>query len=318
MTSNRHLVSPPSYDADAPGEDVFDPALRHYSNGLRKGDPPFEEETQRERWSRARERALVELVARIALSELADRLVLRGGLAVRAWFGAAARDPKDADFVVVPPSVGADDRDGRRLIARVVELASAPLQAGPLSLRLESPSVESIWTYERAEGRRVVVPFRAGLDEPSFPGGTLQIDLVFGEPLRDRPGVLVLQCPGSSPVRVLAATMRESLAWKLLWLVTDWSPQGKDLYDALLLAEALMAEGPDPGLAQLIGEVVNSGMPLHSQPIRGWEEDLRRALELVVSEWRHFKVDYRHLAHLDPRSLGDRLVSALRLAPSQP
>ena len=30
---------------------------------------------------------------------------------------------------------------------------------------------------------------------------------------------------------------RPALAWKLLWLATDTYPQGKDLYDAVLLAE---------------------------------------------------------------------------------
>jgi hypothetical protein len=36
---------------------------------------------------------------------------------------------------------------------------------------------------------------------------------------------------------VLAASASLSLAWKLLWLATDTYPQGKDLYDAVLLAE---------------------------------------------------------------------------------
>lgn len=33
------------------------------------------------------------------------------------------------------------------------------------------------------------------------------------------------------------ASDEESLAWKLLWLYSDIHPQGKDLYDAVLLAE---------------------------------------------------------------------------------
>ena len=38
-------------------------------------------------------------------------------------------------------------------------------------------------------------------------------------------------------VPVLAASNEESLAWKLLWLFSDFYPQGKDRYDAVLLAE---------------------------------------------------------------------------------
>ena len=36
---------------------------------------------------------------------------------------------------------------------------------------------------------------------------------------------------------VWAVDREMSLAWKLLWLETDMYPQGKDLYDAALLAE---------------------------------------------------------------------------------
>ncbi|MFG2526860.1 hypothetical protein [Streptomyces sp. NPDC048516] len=37
---------------------------------------------------------------------------------------------------------------------------------------------------------------------------------------------------------VRAAARALSLAWKVLWLVSDLHPEGKDLYDALLLAES--------------------------------------------------------------------------------
>lgn len=41
----------------------------------------------------------------------------------------------------------------------------------------------------------------------------------------------------AGPVTVRAASPALSLAWKLFWLETDAYPQGKDLYDAILLAE---------------------------------------------------------------------------------
>jgi Nucleotidyl transferase AbiEii toxin, Type IV TA system len=62
----------------------------------------------------------------------------------------------------------------------------------------------------------------------------VQIDLVFGEPLPLPPEPLVL--PGIAS-RLLAAPAPLALAWKLLWLATDSYPQGKDLYDAALLAD---------------------------------------------------------------------------------
>ena len=45
---------------------------------------------------------------------------------------------------------------------------------------------------------------------------------------------------------MLAAPAPLALAWKLLWLATDTYPQGKDLYDAVLLAENTTV-GPGPG-----------------------------------------------------------------------
>lgn len=315
MTRRKDPKAPVSFDPDAPGAEVFDPALRHFRSALRKGDPPLDESLRGE-WSRAREDALTELVARIARSELADKLVLRGGLAARAWFGGAARDPKDADFVVVPSTLGAEDHAGRALVARVVQLVSSPLERGPLVLRPGSVSVESIWTYERAEGRRVVVAFDA--HDGSLPGGTLQLDLVFGEKLREPPEVLVLRGglgttyrdAAPQETRIRAATLRESLAWKLLWLVTDLSPQGKDLYDAVLFAEALPVADRDPSLAALIAEVITHGYEPDGLD-ETWDAAVRRSIEHVGHEWLHFQADYPHLAHLEPASLGARLLAAL-------
>jgi hypothetical protein len=45
-------------------------------------------------------------------------------------------------------------------------------------------------------------------------------------------------------VPVLAAPPALALAWKLQWLATDFYPQAKDLYDAMLLAEHTDAD-PD-------------------------------------------------------------------------
>ncbi|HEY6795948.1 MAG TPA: hypothetical protein VI248_14825 [Kineosporiaceae bacterium] len=59
-------------------------------------------------------------------------------------------------------------------------------------------------------------------------------NIVFGAHLPLAPQPLTL--PGVA-VPVLAAPAPLALAWKLMWLATDRYPQGKDLYDAALLAE---------------------------------------------------------------------------------
>ncbi|MEV0393254.1 nucleotidyl transferase AbiEii/AbiGii toxin family protein [Polymorphospora rubra] len=93
----------------------------------------------------------------------------------------------------------------------------------------------AIWTYERADGRRLLVPFTA----PGTPDGHVQIDVVFGEKLPLAPEVLV---PPDVDEPLPAAPAPLALAWKLLWLATDRSRQGKDLYDVVLLAEHTTVE----------------------------------------------------------------------------
>ncbi|MFG2062523.1 hypothetical protein ACGFIK_14000 [Micromonospora sp. NPDC048871] len=65
----------------------------------------------------------------------------------------------------------------------------------------------AIWTYERADGRHLVVPFTA----PEVPDGQIQIDTVFGERLPCPPEVLVLPGVGEP---LLAGSASLSLAWK--------------------------------------------------------------------------------------------------------
>ncbi|HEX6499845.1 MAG TPA: nucleotidyl transferase AbiEii/AbiGii toxin family protein [Micromonosporaceae bacterium] len=97
-------------------------------------------------------------------------------------------------------------------------------------LRPERISETAIWTYERADGRRLAIPFSTA----DAPDGHMQTDIVFGERVPLPPEVLRL--PGIDQP-LLAAPAALALAWKLLWLATDTYPQGKDLYDAVLLAE---------------------------------------------------------------------------------
>ena len=57
---------------------------------------------------------------------------------------------------------------------------------------------------------------------------------------------------------VTARSLAPDCAWKLLWLHSDMHPRGKDLYDAMLLAEATTLPSP---LLRAVFEIANSRLP---------------------------------------------------------
>ncbi|GAA2815970.1 nucleotidyl transferase AbiEii/AbiGii toxin family protein [Crossiella cryophila] len=215
-----------------PGQDIrqraaFDPALKQFGNAYRAGEPVFGDPAEGQRWLIARRAAMAHVLAVVAASPWAENLVLRGSIVLRAWLGAAAREPGDLDFVVVPPGFAFDGPEAKAMLdGLIAALAGDP---GP-GLRADQVRSEHIWTYERVPGRRLVFPF----DVDGLPQGAIQLDLVFNEPLPEPP-VTVAIPPLGTPMRTASASL--SLAWKLQWLMTDLYPQGKDLYDAVLLAE---------------------------------------------------------------------------------
>jgi hypothetical protein len=70
-----------------------------------------------------------------------------------------------------------------------------------------------------------------------LPPGHVQMDFVFGERLWTLPQAVEIPLLSGGSALVQAASQELSLAWKLVWLETDMYPQGKDLYDATLLAQ---------------------------------------------------------------------------------
>ncbi|ROO59045.1 nucleotidyltransferase AbiEii toxin of type IV toxin-antitoxin system [Micromonospora sp. Llam0] len=206
---------------------VFDPALKQYPNAYRTAEPDFAVDSVGLRWADARRAAMNHVLTAIATTSAGGCLVLRGSVTMAAWFGDDAREPRDLDFVVTPHTVTSDSADARVLLDDIRSALRA--DPGP-GLRPERIAESEIWTYERADGRRLVVPFVA----PGLPDGEVQIDVVFGEQLPCPPEAVALPGVGKP---ILAASASLSLAWKLLWLATDMWPQGKDLYDAVLLAE---------------------------------------------------------------------------------
>lgn len=216
---------PLGYVEDPTRPDVFDPALRHYPHGFVKGTPGPAGTDAQHTYAALRHRALDEALVAIATSRRSADYVLRGSVALSRWFPDSARPPKDIDMVLASKTV--TPADARPQIEELCAVIYERLDA--CGFAPTTPIVDGIWTYERAEGRRITVPWTHGELR-----GEVQVDLVFHEEILEEPTTTPF---GDGRYSLKLATPAESLAWKLLWQVTDTYPQGKDVYDALLLAE---------------------------------------------------------------------------------
>lgn len=219
---------PAGYEPDDNRPDVFDPALKHHPAAFIKGPPRFEDAAEEARFRTARARMLRWCLAGIGGAPVGDRVVVRGSVAMALWYGERARPAKDIDLVVTPESVHPESSEGRQLLAGLTRAVTDALRLEGIDLNPADIPVDGIWTYERAEGRRLTFPW-------AWEGrvrDSIQVDVVFNERLLSSPIPLAVE-----GVEVRAASPEESLAWKLLWLASDGWPQGKDLYDAVLLAE---------------------------------------------------------------------------------
>ncbi|MER5576299.1 nucleotidyl transferase AbiEii/AbiGii toxin family protein [Streptomyces massasporeus] len=300
--ATRRVEHLPKTLRPVPGDDVvqrpvFDPALKHLQKAYRAADPHFADPARDEAWRAARGRALHLVLAAIAGSPWVDSLVLRGSVLMSAWFGEAAREPGDLDFVVVPDTWRMEDGRTDRMLSGIAEAAQELAEArGPgVGISARGAVVEDIWTYDRVPGRRMVLPWGA----PGLPGGHVQLDFVFNERLPEGPELVEL--PGGALVQ--AATPELSLAWKLLWVINDVHTQGKDLYDAVLLAERY------PLRYELLREVFRlSGEWPYSYREEVLLEDVVEAVGYV--EWNHFVTEYPRFRD-DEREFAERLVRAV-------
>ena len=212
---------------------LFDPSLRQFPSAFRAGDPPFSDAATGRRWADTRRRVTDHVLRRIAESPSGDNLILRGSRLLRAWLGDAAREPGDLDWVADPPALQPSAAPARRMFDGLIAAVLAPPGPAGVELVPGRVAVDDIWTYERVPGQRVVFPWRAD----GLPGGAVQVDVVFGEDLVEPDRRVAVRAADGGCVSIRAAGPAQSLAWKLLWLATDFGPQGKDLYDAVLLAE---------------------------------------------------------------------------------
>lgn len=220
---------------------IFEPALIQYS-AFRAGEPRFTNEEEAHRWFELRNRVLHHILSIIRDSPAKEHLILRGSVLLATWFGRHARRPGDLDFVVLPESWKHASLLGRGLL-QVIEKClrgSSDLSGIAFEIPNESFVKDDIWTYEKAPGTRMIVPWHC--HEASL-SGTVQMDFVFGEKMPSEPVLTEIELAGKKkPVTLLCASPAQSLAWKLLWLSSDSYCQGKDLFDAVLLAEHVSLE----------------------------------------------------------------------------
>jgi nucleotidyltransferase AbiEii toxin of type IV toxin-antitoxin system len=231
---------------------------------------------------------MARLLHLIGESDWSENLVLRGSMVMREWFGDAAREPGDLDFVVTPRAITFESPRARQLVddirAAVVADPGPVLCPGPVD-------TEPIWTYERVPGLRLVCPFEV----EGLPHGAIQMDLVFNEELPIAP----------EPVEVagtilLAANQELSLAWKLQWLMTDRYPQAKDLYDAALLAQHTTV---DTGL------VIDLLRPELGD--NAYDFDRKSVLEMDDVDWHNAPTELP-VTRADEQALLERIAAALR------
>ncbi|MET9605460.1 nucleotidyl transferase AbiEii/AbiGii toxin family protein [Streptomyces sp. NPDC006512] len=280
---------------------VFDPSLRHNFRAYRAGDPVFDDPERTVAWAAARRAAMDAVLLAVSRGEWADSLVLRGSVLLADRFGEAAREPGDLDFVVVPHTWEMGDGRTDRMLEGIAAAAD-----GRAGIDASGAVSEDIWTYDRVPGRRMVLPWAV----PGLPAGQVQLDFVFNERLAEPPEPAELACGAV----VLAATPALSLAWKVLWLISDRHPQGKDLYDAVLLAEHHRL--PNALLQQVFRE---AGEWPHPHADVGPEH-----IEFLVpdgyvgAEWEHFEAEYPHLAGPGEEAFVARLAEALRPTFAEP
>lgn len=212
---------------------MFDPALRQYGHGIRLGEPTFRDPEIGDRWFAARRRVMDHLVQLIGASAWKDSLVLRGSYLLKQWFGDAAREPGDLDWVIRPPHTSWLSLSDWGVFNGLADLIRQRDKLYGADITITDMVVDEIWTYDRIPGRRMVLTWQA----EDLPVGTSQMDFVLNEDMWTEPVETTITMKDGRSTILWTASPEMSLAWKLVWLNSDSHPQGKDLYDATLLAE---------------------------------------------------------------------------------
>ncbi len=174
-----------------------------------------------------RERALVGVVERAAHSMHSERLLLRGGLAIREFVRPVPRPIDDVDFLGLGPL----DADSAQPVA--ADLLAVEIGDG---LVYSAPTFEVIWAETEHPGLRVRTFAECGTSR-SEEAVAVQIDIGFGDPrVADD---VCLQVAGVTRT-VPTVAVETLLAWKIHGLFERgrgrW--RAKDLYDVVLLGSS--------------------------------------------------------------------------------
>jgi hypothetical protein len=179
-----------------------------------------------------RQHAMEGVLRRLAATEHAQALVLRGGLTAQLWVAPARRPTQDVDFLALGPSASRGDASQPAAgAARLREVLSVQLDDG-VTFQAESLLWEVIFPETVKPGARVLVGYQS-LGQPEV----LQIDIGYGDPLvpeaewLDYPTLL----PGPS-ARVQVAGPELGFAWKVHGLFEFGAGRwrAKDLHDLWL------------------------------------------------------------------------------------
>jgi Nucleotidyl transferase AbiEii toxin, Type IV TA system len=199
--------------------------------------------------------------------------------------GDVAREPADIDWIFRPGRTEPIDWLFNKLFHELVQtIHYYPMD----NIKIDTTKIvtDNIWTYHRADGRRILFPWQV----EGLPMGTLQMDVVFGERLFAEPILTPISTLSGADILIWSASKELSLAWKLRWLETDGYPQGKDLYDAALLAEQTYLP------FELLREVLESSEDwlVNTKYIENfsWRSGFPWVSEISELDWDNFKLEY--------------------------
>lgn len=191
-----------------------------------------------------------------------------------------------ADLDRLLEAASADEEAESLYMDLLEQIRQRPKAPGGVILDADQAYAESSrggWFYH-GPGLRLEVPWRA----PGLPAGRIRVDFATDDMSFDPPELTALPVGcGEPPAVVRTASRALSLAWKILWLQVeseeDGGAQGKDLYDAVLLAEDRRTR-----LSASLLEDVLSGGHGHTDG-KGFRPDRVRQWPVA---WGRFQAEY--------------------------
>ncbi|WP_067694725.1 nucleotidyl transferase AbiEii/AbiGii toxin family protein [Nocardia jejuensis] len=159
-------------------------------------------------------------------------------------------------------------------------IAQDPHASDDVMLDADGVHTDEHWPYfddYDSTGTRLIVPWHS----KRHGSGQVQLDFAVDQSLPDPPvWTAIPRTDGRLPTPILTATRELSLAWKLLWLHTDSaqarSAEGKDLYDAVILAECPQTNLTPRLLRTILGTNVRDFTPT---AVRDWRVDWTKFLD---------------------------------------